>query len=269
MPSCTRGLTPLLRALFVVHACAAFALPARARADEASLPTTLPEDDAQPPDAGNGPPIRFEGSLTPVLSVPLANNPDVVGFGFAVTYGVAWGEIPLALGLDFMSIGSVGDADDRLDLMLGDESVTADRITHSRILHFEAWLRLQPAHWRVRPYLEGFFGTQQFQAKYELRVSAQNLQSDLVNGSDWVHSYGWGLGVELVGVLNRSGSMSLTLGARRVYGGTAELTRPTTIADQIVDTHLRAGTSALLFMIGVGGHYELSDPPQDQDFLGD
>ena len=168
-----------------------------------------------------------------------------------------------------MSIGSVGDAGDKLELMLGDDSVTADRITHTRLLHFEAWLRVQPAHWTVRPYLEGFIGTQQFQAKYELRVPSQNFRSELVTGSDWVHSYGFGVGVELVGVLNRSGSMSLTLGARRVYGGTALLTRPTTIGDQTVDTQLRAGTSALLFMLGVGGHYELTEPPNEQGFLGE
>ena len=267
MPSCTRGLTLLLRVLSLVYAFGAFALSAWAQ--EAPLPTTLPEDDVQAPSDDVGPPLRFEGALMAALSVPLANNPDVVGVGFAVTYGMGWGEIPLTIGLDFMSIGSVGDSDDRLDLMLGDQAVTADRITHTRMLHFEAWLRLQPAHWRVRPYLEGFIGTQLFQAKYELRVSSQNLQSDLVNGSDWVHSYGWGLGIELVGLLNRSGSMSLTLGARRVYGGTAEITRPTLLADQTLDTRLRAGTSALLFMIGVGGHYELSDPQQDQEFLGD
>ena len=42
------------------------------------------------------------------------------------------------------------------------------------------------------------------------------------HGSDWVHSYGWGLGVELVGLLNRSGSMSLTLACfLRFFGGSA------------------------------------------------
>lgn len=233
------------------------------------MPTSLPDDDAQAPDYEPGPPIRFEGSLSAALSAPLANNPDVAGFGFAVTYGMGWGDIPLTIGLDFMSIGSIGDASDKLDLMLGDDMVTVDRITHTRSLHFEAFLRLQPAHWRVRPYVEGFVGTQQFQAKYELRVSSQSLVSDLVNGSDWVHSYGWGLGVEFVGLLNRSGSMSLTLGARRVYGGTAQLTRPATIADQTVETQLRAGTSVLLFMVGIGGHYDMSEPHDDQDFLGD
>lgn len=266
MPSCIRGLT-LPCTLLLACICGASALPAQA--EDAPLPTTLPDDDSEPGDDGYVPPIRFEASLMAALSVPLANNPDVAGFGFAVTYGMGWGEIPLALGLDFMSIGSVGDADDKLDLMLGDDSVTADRITHTRMLHFEAWLRLQPAHWRVRPYLEGFFGTQLFQAKYELRVQSLNYRSDLVTGSDWVRSYGFGVGIELVGLLNRSGSMSLTLGVRRVYGGTALLTRPTTIGDQTVDTQLRAGTSTLLFMLGVGGHYELTDPPNEQGFLGD
>jgi len=262
MPSRTRGL--LLRLLTLCLSCA---LARTAAADD--LPTSLPDDGARPPDEELGPPLRFEGSLMAAISAPLAHNPDVAGFGFAVTYGIGWGEIPLTLGLDFISISSIGDANDKLAVMLADELVQLERITHTRSLHFEAWLRLQPAHWRFRPYLEGFIGTQQYQAKYVLRRPAQDVQSDLVSGSDWVHSYGWGAGLEIVGLLNRSGSMSLTLGVRRVYGGTAALTRPASLGDQTFDTQLRAGTSSLLFMLGIGGHYDLSEPRQDSDFLGD
>jgi hypothetical protein len=251
----------------MIALCLSFALATRAAADD--LPTTLPDDAAAPPDEEYGPPLRFEGSLMAALSAPLAHNPDVAGFGFAVTYGMGWGEIPLTIGLDFMSIGSIGDANDKLSLMLGDESTQVERTTHTRSLHFEGWLRLTPAHWRFRPYLEGFIGTQQYQAKYVLRVTTQNLPSDPVSGSAWAHSYGWGLGLECVGLLNRSGSMSLTLGMRRVYGGTAHLTRPATVAGQTIDTELTAGTSTLVFMIGVGGHYDLSEPRPDGDFLGD
>lgn len=263
MLSRTRGPSPLS----LIALCLGCALAPRAAADD--LPTTLPDDDARAPDQELGPPLRFEASLMAAISAPLAHNPDVAGFGYVITYGMGWDEIPLTLGLDLVSIGGIGDANDKLALMLGDESVSVERAVHARSLHFEGFLRLTPAHWRFRPYLEGFAGTQQYQAKYVLHVPQQSLQSDVVSGSEWVHSYGWGLGLEVVGLLNRSGTISLTLGMRRVYGGTAHLNRPTTLGDQIVDTQLTAGTSTLLFMVGVGGHYDLSEPPQDGDFLGD
>jgi len=263
MPSCTRSALT-----FVTLALALCCGSARARAED-PLPTTLPDEGAPPPDDEPGPPLRFEASLMAAVSAPLAGNPDKAGFGFAVTYGMGWGEIPIALGLDFMSIGSIGDAEDRLDLTLGDEAVRAQRATHTRLLHFEAWLRVQPAHWRVRPYLEGFIGAQLYQPKYVVRLPGQDVQSDLVNGSDWVRSHGYGAGVEVVGLLNRSGTMSLVLGLRHVFGGRAEVTRPTILAGETFDTHLSAGTSALLFMVGVGGHYDLGAPAQESEFLGD
>lgn len=260
MPS-RRGLSRSL----TLALCVALVLPAAAD----DLPTSLPDDAPPAQEEALGPPLRFEGSLMAALSAPLGHNPDVAGFGFAVTYGMGWGEIPLSLGVDFMSIGSIGDTSDKLELSIADAPVSAERVTHTRLLHLEGYLRLQPAHWRVRPYVEGFYGTQQYQAKYVLRVPVQGLQSDPVSGSEWVHSYGWGAGLEIVGLLNRSGTMSLTLGMRRVHGGTAELTRPATLADQTFDVQLRAGTASLLFMIGIAGHYDLSQPPPESEFLGE
>jgi hypothetical protein len=227
----------------------------------------LPDDGPPPEPSEAGPPIRFEASINAALSAPLAHNPDVVGFGFALTYGVGWGDIPLTLGLDFMSVSSVGDASSSLDLSLMDGPTPVDRKVSARILHFDAWLRVQPGHWFVRPYAEGFIGSQLFQGKY--RFSAGPDTSDLAQAEDWVRNWGWGAGLEINGILNRAGTMSLTLGMRRVFGSTASVARSVVIRNERVPTHYEADTSVLLFMIGIGLHYELSDPPPSHEFMGD
>jgi hypothetical protein len=76
------------------------------------------------------------------------------------------------------------------------------------------------------------------------------------------------LGVEFVGLLNSAGSMSLTLGMRRVYGDTVKVARPVVIGDERIQTRYAADTAVLLFMVGIGLHYELADPEPRHDFMG-
>jgi hypothetical protein len=206
------------------------------------MPTTLP-DDSPVPEAGAPPPIRFEASINAALSLPIARNPDVAGFGLFATYGVGWGEIPLAL----------------LDVTLMGMTQAAERLFNTRLMHFDAWLRVQPAHWAVRPYAEGFFGAQLLQAHWIMR--AGNAQSELAQADAWTRNFGWGLGVEFLGLLSRTGDMSLTLGMRRVYGGTAKVSRSVAIAGERVPSHYEADTSVLLFTLGIGLHYDLAEPP--------
>lgn len=237
----------------------------RTRNDD--LPETLPDDAPTPASASESgpPPIRFEASINAALSAPLGRNPDVAGFGFAVTYGVGWGEIPLAIGIDYISVGSIGDASAQLELALGDRTQTAERYVSTRLMHFDAWLRVQPAHYWIRPYAEGFFGAQLFQGRYVLRSG--NQQSDLASAEDWGRNFGWGAGVELMDLLGNTG-MSLTLGMRRVYADDVRVSRSVVLANERVQVPYAADTSVLLFMIGIGLHYDLSDPPQKHQGIG-
>lgn len=245
----------------------ALLLCAEARAQSSELPATLPDDAPAPTPSRLGPPLRFEASLNVALSVPAPRNPDVAGFGFALTYGVGWDEIPLALGLDFASVSSIGDASLTTDLALMEGAEPAERSTSTRLLHFDAWLRLQPAHWVVRPYGEGFIGAQLFQGKYLFHVGPD--ASDLAQSEAWLGSWGWGAGVELCGLLNRAGTLSLTLGMRRVYGETVRVARSVVVRNQRVETRYEADTSVWLFMLGIGLHYEMSDPHPSSSFLGE
>lgn len=229
----------------------------RARTDD--MPATLPGESSAPQHDSGPPPIRFEASINAALSVPIRRNPDVAGFGYAVTYGVGWGEIPLALGLDFISVGSIGDASSQVQIELDGLTHNAERAVNTRLMHFDAWLRLQPAHFWIRPYAEGFFGAQLFQGRYVLRFS--NQDSELAQAEDWGRNYGWGAGVELVDVLGNTG-MSLTLGMRHVFGDAVRVARTVVLANERVPARYEADTCVLLFMIGIGLHYELVDPPR-------
>lgn len=237
------------------------------RTRSADMPATMPSDEpAAEHDDSGAPPIRFEASINAALSVPTRRNPDVAGFGYAVTYGVGWGEIPLALGVDFISVGSIGDATAQVELELDGLTQNAERAVNTRLMHFDAWLRLQPAHFWVRPYAEGFFGAQLFQGRYLLRL--RNQDSELAQAAEWGRNYGWGAGVEFVDLLGKTG-MSLTLGMRHVFADEVRVARTVVLANQRVPARYEAGTSVLLFMIGVGLHYELSDPPRKRPLIGE
>jgi hypothetical protein len=235
----------------------------RARRDD--LPATLPDDQPVQSSDSGPPPIRFEASISGALSAPLAQNPDNAAFGFAVTYGMGWGEIPLAIGVNYISLGSIGDASSQVDVELQDGTQTAERFVSTRLMHFGAWLRLQPAHYWIRPYAEGFFGAQLFQGRYLLR--AGNQESDLVQAEDWGRSFGWGAGVELVDLLGSTG-WSLALGMRYVHGDQVRVARPVVLANERLETRYDADTSVLLFMVGIGLHYELANPPQERQSFG-
>lgn len=238
------------------------ALAHGARAQSSDMPETLPDDGPASP-VEPPPPLRFEASFNAALSVPTRNNPDVAGFGYAITYGVGWGEIPLALGLDFISIGSLGDASSSLDLPLSEGMQAAERKVHTRLLHFEAWLRVQPARTWLRPYAEGFIGAQLAQLRYVVSVGSE--PSGVAQAEDWTRSLGWGAGVELMGIWNRFGGLSLTLGVRRVYGTSAAVSQPVVISNERVQTSYTADTSVFMFMLGLGAHYDLGAPAAEAD----
>jgi hypothetical protein len=235
----------------------------RTRRDD--LPATLPDDQLAPPSDSSPPPIRFEASVSGALSAPLAQNPDRAAFGFAVTYGMGWGEIPLAIGVDYISLGSIGDASSQVDVELQGRTEPAERFVSTRLMHFGAWLRLQPAHFWIRPYAEGFFGAQLFQGRFLLRSG--NQESDLAQAEDWGRNFGWGAGVEFVDLLGNTG-WSLTLGMRYVYGSDVRVSRPLVLANERLQTRYAADTSVLLFMVGIGLHYELANPPQERQSFG-
>ena len=255
--------------------------PEDARAAEASaeapMPDTLPddrsapagaspatqssatEDDSpliEPQDAQSPSALRFEAQLAGVLAFPWKGDNGTPAYGFALTYGIGWGSIPLLLGIDFMSADSMGSSSAQIDVTTNGQALSATQTSRARQLFFDAWLRVQPPRWSVRPYVEGFVGTKLFQTRYSLQFDAQ--PSGMIDDHAWAGSLGWGAGVDFLGLLNAAGTLTLSLGVRSLSGAHARLNRVSQVDGQVVTVNQSVATDAMIFMLGISGRYDMA-----------
>jgi hypothetical protein len=237
------------------------AVASGAHADDPDYPITLPDADSGEPatdrDDSGPPPLRFELQLLGVLTFPNHASQSSAGFGFALCYGVGWGDIPLTLGVDFMSIDGITRAKTDVRLNVEGDTFNATKTARERVLHFDLWARIQPPHWSVRPYVEGFMGTKVLQTNYSFEFAIDNSENDYAKDHDWTSSLGWGVGVDFPGLLSRDGQISLMLGFRRLSGSKARLERTAQIDGQTVIAGHSVPTDVTIVMLGVGGSAEL------------
>jgi hypothetical protein len=218
----------------------------------------LPDPTAAPPEPpSEPPPLRFEATLGGALAVPFAGQPGDTAFGFAMTYGIAWGSIPVMFGLDFVSAG--GDSAGTFEA--GDvdgEPLTIHTQAQSRTLYFDVWLRVQPRDWPVRPYAEGFAGARLAMLQYSL--SNNQTTSEMSAWSDdeqWSSSVGWGGGVDFAGLFQIADTVSLTLGARRLHGKHVSFTLDGSVSGEKVSTEHKVVGSVTMFMLGIVAWFDL------------
>jgi hypothetical protein len=188
-----------------------------------------------------------------------------VSFGFGLTYGIAWGALPISLGLDFFSLSSDYERTRSVELSDGSRD-SASQAARNKTLYFDLWLRVQPANWLVRPYAEAFLGTKLAQTRYILtwpatRAAGGGEHSDAVDADDWAPSWGWGVGVDFWGLFRFLGSCSFTLGVRQLYGAPARFERPVSIAGEVVDVRYNQSTTVTFFMLGVIARVDLGADP--------
>ena len=233
--------------------------------EEEPMPETLPDDQPAPP-AADPPPLRFEATAFAALGVQFGSEHAPVEFGFGLTYGVAWAAFPVSIGLDFLSLSS--DYERSRSVLLSDGTRdSALQTARNKTMYFDAWLRVQPANWPVRPYAEAFLGTKLAQTRYVLTWPASRAaggggeHSDPVEADDWAHSWGWGLGVDTWGLFKFLGSVSFSLGVRQLYGQKASYDRPVRIAGELVDVRYTQRTTITLFMLGVVARFDLGQDP--------
>ncbi|MET0387213.1 MAG: hypothetical protein ABW321_14690 [Polyangiales bacterium] len=260
-----------------VALCARVGAQPPSAAGEDDLPAGLPDDDLQPsaadyespdpqpaPDSDyTRPPIRFEGNFLGALALRFAGEGGPASYGFGITYGIGYGALPLMLGIDYMS-ANANDISSliALELPAEDASVSATRSAKDRTHYFDAWLRVQPPHWAVRPYIEGFLGTKLLQTQYSLSLSpgSDAAKSDTVTDHAWVGSYGWGAGVDFWGLFKIANTLSVTLGFRQLNSSTASFSRRLLIDGREGIAHYTISTTVFLITAGVMGHFDMSAP---------
>lgn len=203
--------------------------------------------------------LRLEAQLLLALAFPFGGHEKGSAFGFGITYGAGWGEIPIMIGLDFMSVGRSNSTTSRATI--GDEADASPvtRTSSDRLLDFDVWLRVQPPRWPIRPYAEGFVGAKQVRTNWTIAHEDEVASSG--GDSEWTSAIGWGVGVDFMGLFNAISTFSLTLGMRRYHGSEVELERPIVSNGRaIVDTR-QVTTNETMFMAGLCGRYdfELAD----------
>jgi hypothetical protein len=245
--------------------------------ESAPPPDTLPES-SEPPEMlsdeppavapqlePTGPPIRFEAALVGLLAFPFSSQADAMALGFAVTYGVGWGEIPILIGLDFMSAGNEQSSPAMISASPDQPALLATKAEQNRTFYFDLWTRVQPPHWPVRPYVEGFIGTKLLQTKYSLAIVNQGATSS-ASDHGWASSVGFGAGVDFLGLLGADQAISLTLGFRWLHGAEVTINRQTVVDGGTVVTKQHEPTNVTIYMLGISGRFDLS-APDNQDAL--
>jgi hypothetical protein len=232
--------------------------------EERELIEALPEADGPIDSAEDEPgplPFRFEASLQGMLSAPFAGQPGNLALGYAITYGVGYGSLPLLIGLDFMSASSSAGSSFELPADEARPALTLRQDAQNRTLYFDLWARVQPLRWPVRPYVEGFIGTKLAQARYALRrADAEGGTAQNTSAQDWSSSLGYGAGVDFAGLLQLADSVSITLGFRRLHSGGVVLDARTDVAGRSVAARSDIAGPVTLFSIGIIGWLELSRP---------
>jgi hypothetical protein len=208
-----------------------------------------PAPDESAPAAG----LRLEAQLLAAMAVPYGGAEHGAAFGFAITYGAGWGEIPILIGLDFMSIGRNNSASSRT------EDVTKLPVTRSssdRLLDFDLWLRVQPPRWPVRPYAEAFVGAKLVRTHWSIASDGELTKSG--GDEEWTSAVGWGVGVDFMGLFNAVSTFSLTLGMRRLEGASVELPRPIVSDGHAVVRKRDVATNETIFTVGLCGRYDFA-----------
>lgn len=214
----------------------------------------LPEepDSSETPEPESAPiPLRFEATLQGMLAVPFASESKPTAFGYAVTYGMGYGEFPFMFGVDFMSAG--GDTAGNFAATGSDgEAMEFRKEAANKTLYFDAWLRLRPKSWAVRPYVEGFAGARLAQLRYSVNLVAAPSDTG-TSGTDehWTTSLGWGAGVDFAGLLHIGDALSVTLGMRRLHGPPTKFTLTGDIDGHQVTTGHQVAGSVTMFMAGI------------------
>lgn len=198
--------------------------------------------------------LRLEAQLLLALSFPFGGRESGSAFGFGITYGAGWGEIPIMIGLDFMSVGRSNSATSRATTAGDAEASAVTRASADRLLDFDLWLRVQPPRWPIRPYAEGFIGAKFVRTHWTITSREETTSSG--GDSEWTSAIGWGVGVDFMGLFNAISTFSLTLGMRRFHGSQIELERPIVTDGRAVVSNRQVAANETMFMAGLCGRYD-------------
>jgi hypothetical protein len=216
---------------------------------------------------------RGDFDVTVLTAKPFEGADSVTdwGVGLGFSGGVGWGWIPLTLGVDVMPV-FWGSHQMSADLTVGNVSFPAQVTRTDQSVFFDAWLRLEPPTWMIRPYLEGVVGMKFLQTKYSVDWDTSRGQGSLetTTENNTASSIGWGAGIAYRAIdmeAQHRPSLFVTLGVRSMRGGTASYSRVVHTADGDGVVDYRTPTDTILVMLSIGAKFEFGptpSPPEQQ-----
>ena len=199
--------------------------------------------------------IRGEASLLALAVLPTAEDRGA-GFGYGVAMGAGWSVIPVTLGIDvLLSYGNVDESEFDLARELGGQRVNYRR--QDSVVSLNAWLRAQPAYFRVRPYAEGFVGTGWWRSRETISFVYGEGSSTRRHRRSRMRDFGWGAGIELNPFPQNR--LAFFLSFRRLYG--SDLTFQGQVpSDQAaaVSVTKRVPVGCNLIALGLSGHFDFA-----------
>ena len=125
---------------------------------------------------------------------------------------------PLEIGAD-MSFNAMGSRS--RDIPVTDDwgyATTGDLDVRSSVHSYHAMARFRPFNGRIKPYVDGYYGTKQHRTVMDLDYNNGyenvTLQRDVLE-SDWTYSYGYGVGLQV----EFAPHLNLDIRAQRMNGG--------------------------------------------------
>jgi hypothetical protein len=179
------------------------------------------------------------------------------GFGFAV--GFSWDDWPITVGLDLYGthFGTLRGSQEYVENgMRQHESLRL----RDQVYFFDSWLRLQPARWKARPYLEGVVGIKAVSHLLIVDALIADDDNSSQSANQSASTLGVGGGIDLT--LGEKGSTRayLSLGVRWLRGGKVGFDKTVFHGGEVSTMPARYATTTTCFFFGVSVDVDLFAP---------
>lgn len=204
----------------------------------------------------------MEGALTAVAAEPFTGGRTIGdwGYGPAMAMGAGWGAVPVAAGFDLM-FAKWGTSTGPLEIGMDDARLLLQQKRADQAVFMDAWVRIQPPYWWIRPYLEGIAGAKLLSAKYSLAFVGGSDETSAFTEKTAAHTIGWGAGVDILlakATDHSNSALFATLGFRRLSGGNASFNRAVNdhSPNQLVSFYLPTDTTIVTLGVAFRAHLQ-------------
>lgn len=172
-------------------------------------------------------------------------------WGFGMALGFSYDDWPVTFGLDIVGA--------RFGVLPGQVDGDSVRL-RNRVIMFDGFVRLQPARWKTRPYIEGVAGFKGVSEQYIVNALIADEDNSTESDFQSVSTLGVGAGLDLTLAEKGSTRAYLTLGVRWLHGGKVSYEKYIARGDETSSVAARFATTTTLFSLGVSVDIDMFAP---------